>query len=161
LTDSVERLWKAFLASEAPAARDATNSTYTAWAFCDGGPLADELALLVIAGQKRATAGSLWSYERENESLPRAGDFSVVFDSQGIARCVIRTTRVDITPFNEVDAEFAAAEGEGDCSLEHWRAGHWRFFTTELADFGMNPEIGMPVVCEHFELVYVADASGE
>ncbi len=57
-------------------------------------------------------------------------------------------------PFSEVDAEFAAAEGEGDRSLDYWREGHWYYFTIELEAFGRQPELDMPLVCERFEVVY-------
>lgn len=116
--------------------------------------MADELVELVLNGDKRATAGALWSYEEEGEPVPRAGDYSVVLDGAGRARCVIRTTSVDVVPFSEIDDDFAAAEGEGDLSLDSWRRDHWHFFTVELAALGRSPEPDMPVVCERFELVY-------
>ena len=37
--------------------------------------------------------------------------------------CVIQTTEIRHLPFDEVDAQFAFDEGEGDQSLEYWRAG--------------------------------------
>jgi len=157
VSDSVADLWKAFLASGTKDAEEAAGAPYESWAFCGGGPMADELVELVLAGTKRATAGALWSYEHEGAAIPQPGDFSVVFDARGVARCVIRATQCDVVPFGQVSAEFAAAEGEGDLSLEYWRKGHWRFFTAELAEFGRVPEADMPVVCERFEVVFSAE----
>ncbi len=154
MTDSVENLWADFLASGSTYASDAAASSYTSWAFGHGAEMADELVGLVLEGGKRATAGALWTYEHEGEAIPQVGDFSIVTDGAAVARCVIRTTRVDVVPFNEVSAEFAATEGEGDLSLEYWREGHWRYFTAELAGFGRAAEADMPVVCERFEVVY-------
>ena len=51
----------------------------------------------------------------------------------------------------EVDADHARDEGEGDRSLEHWRAVHERFFT-EHAEGGFQPD--MPVVLERFRVLY-------
>jgi uncharacterized protein YhfF len=121
--------------------------------------MADELVELVVSGCKRATAGALWSYEHEDEPIPRAGDYSVITDGVGRARCVIRTTSVEIVPFSEVGESFAEEEGEGDLSLDYWREGHWMYFTQELADYGRKPEPDMPVVCERFDLVYLPDAT--
>ena len=89
---SPEELWAAFLAARPDVA--GPEDTFSAWHFCDNQADADELAELVLDGRKRATAGALWSYEAEQEPLPRAGDFSVVTDWAGAARCVIRTTSV-------------------------------------------------------------------
>ena len=145
-------MWAAYKGSDAPGS--ATADAYTAWHFGSGAEMADELVDLVLAGHKRATAGALWSYELEGDPIPQVGEYSVITDGSGAARCIIRTTAIEIVPFSEVGAEFAAAEGEGDLSLEYWREGHWRFFTAELAAFGREPEPDMPVVCERFEVVY-------
>jgi uncharacterized protein YhfF len=158
MIDSVSAMWNEFVASERSEALAARNATYTSWHFGTGGEMADELVGLVLAGRKRATAGALWSYEAEGDPVPRPGEFSVVTDGDGRARCIIRTTSVEIVPFDQVGAEFAAAEGEGDLSLDYWREGHWRYFTRELAQFGLEPTKDMPVVCERFEVVYPTDS---
>jgi uncharacterized protein YhfF len=98
----------------------------------------------------------LWAYEADGEAIPVPGDYSVILDGHGIARCIIRTTNVDVLPFDKVDAAFAYGEGEGDCSLEYWRDVHWRYFIRELAGLGREATRDMPVVCERFEVVYRA-----
>lgn len=152
MNDTVERMWAEFVASGL-AGQDAN---YTSWHFGNGGAMADELVALVLEGGKRATAGALWSYEAEGDAPPQVGEYSVITDGSGVARCIITTTSVEIIPFDEVTPEFAAAEGEGDRSLEYWREGHWRFFTLDLAQFGLEPHPKMPVVCERFEVVWPA-----
>ena len=154
MNETPEELWAAFVASGLPASEEASRASYTSWSFGIGAEMADELVGLVLEGPKRATAGALWSYEHEGETLPQPGDFSVITDGSGHARCIIRTTSVEIVPFESVGAEFAAAEGEGDLSLDYWRDGHWRYFTRELAEYGRAPEPDMPIVCERFEMVY-------
>ena len=151
--DSPNAMWDAYLASTAgpPGA-----GSYTAWHFCDTQEPADVLAELVRAGRKRATTAAMWSHELTGEPLPRPGDLSVVTDWSGRARCIIRTTSVEIVAFSEVGEEFARAEGEGDGSLAYWRQAHWDYFTQELASLGRLPADDMPVVCERFELVYGA-----
>jgi hypothetical protein len=78
--------------------------------------------------------------------------------ASAVARCVIRTTSVDIFAFDDVDEAFARDEGEGDLSLEYWRRGHWAFFSRELEALGRTPQPDMPAVCEHFEVVYPTDS---
>jgi uncharacterized protein YhfF len=149
---SVEEMWAAFRAQLPDAA--GPHATYLAWHFCDNQADADELAELALAGRKRATASPLWSYEDEEEPVPRAGDFSVITDWSGAARCIIRTTSVEIVAFDEVSEEFAATEGEGDGSLAFWREAHWAAFSRELEGIGRSPQPDMPVVCERFEVVF-------
>jgi len=147
-------MWAAFIAA-CPTLADATTE-YSAWHFCDNQSDADELAQLVRIGHKRATAGALWSYEDESEPLPQVGEFSVITDWAGHARCIIRASSVEVVPFNEVTADFASTEGEGDGSLEYWREVHWAAFGRELSETDRVPEPGMPVVCQRFDVVFGA-----
>ena len=150
--DSVEEMWAAFLTARPGLAPP--GATYSSWHFCDNQPDADELADLVLAGRKGATASALWSYEAENEPLPQVGDLSVITDWTGLARCVIRTSLVEVVAFAAVGEEFAAVEGEGDGSLEYWREAHRAAFGRELAGSDRSPGPDMPVVCERFEVVF-------
>lgn len=151
---AVEELWEAFVEARPDLA--GPDTVYAAWHFCDNQTDADELVELVLAGRKRATAGALWPYELEDEPLPRPGDLSVITDWSGAARCVIRTTTVEVVPFDQVSADSAAAEGEGDLSLDFWREAHRAAFSRELAGAERSPAPDMPVVCERFEVVYPA-----
>jgi uncharacterized protein YhfF len=143
-------MWSAFIA----AYPENAGTPYSAWHFSDNAADADNLVELVLSGQKRATAGPLWCYEEEDEPLPRVGDLSLITDFDGLARCVIRTTSVEIVAFDKVSERFAATEGEGDGSLEYWRRVHWDAFTRHLAEIDRIPELAMPVVCECFDVVF-------
>jgi uncharacterized protein YhfF len=108
---------------------------------------------LIRTGPKRAGTGLLWAYEAEAEELPRVGDIEIVVNHEHEPVLVTRITRVEVVPFNEVTAEYASIEGEGDGSLEYWREGHWNFFSRECARIGRGPVDDMPVVCSAFELL--------
>lgn len=127
---------------------------HEAFAFGDSEPLARELATLVLDGAKRATAGSVWSFEHRGLRLPAPGDLSIVTTWAGEPLCVIETIEAVVRPFDEVTADFAAAEGEGDGSLASWREGHRRYFTRECERSGRTFSEDMPVLCERFEVVY-------
>ena len=148
---TVREFWDAFAIHNGQA--DETRF-YEAFAFGDSEALANELAAPVLSGVKRATAGAVWSYEAEGERLPATGDLSIVTDWTGKPLCVIETQSVDLVPFNEVSAEFAATEGEGDGSLEFWQEAHRAFFTRECEASGKTFDEGMLVACERFEVVY-------
>ena len=95
-----------------------------AWAF---GALADELADLVLRGEKTVTASAYELYKLENEPLPQAGSFDVILDSQDRAVCIIEITKVSVLSFNQVSADHAFKEGEGDKSLAYWQQVHQAF----------------------------------
>ncbi|MFC4386598.1 ASCH domain-containing protein [Gracilibacillus marinus] len=115
--------------------------------------LANDLLHLVLIGQKKATASSLWSYEIEGERLPEVGDLSIVTDWEGNPRCVIETTAVTILPFSEMTYDICKREGEDD-TLDSWRNGHIRFYKEEGKMLGYEFSEDMPVVFEDFEVVY-------
>ena len=124
---------------------------YEAWAFGDD---PDTLAELVRTGVKTATASAYPFYALEGEDLPKVGEYSVILDTKDEAVCIIRTTRVYVTPYREVTAEQAWKEGEGDRSLDYWRRVHEAFFRKELEAVGLTFTEDMGVVCEEFEVVY-------
>ena len=103
------------------------------WAFGATPEQADQLLALVLSGTKTATAGALWDYEAEGEELPTPGELGIVTDGRGVPHALVMTTQVEIVPFDEVSAEHAYLEGEGDRSLAAWAEVHERLFTEHAA----------------------------
>jgi uncharacterized protein YhfF len=130
------------------------SAAYQVWHFGDSEALARDLADLVLRGPKRATAGLLWDAEKDPSMMPELGGYSLVTDYSGAPQLIIRTSSVDIRPFVEVDDGFAAAEGEGDGSLDFWRRAHWAYFSRRCEALGREPGMDMPVILERFALVY-------
>jgi len=153
---AIAEFWRRF---DADAGSIDPTRFYEAFHFGDNEEMANSLAHLVLQGTKRATAGSLWSFEHEGKALPQPGDFSVVTSWTGSPLCVIETVRVDIVPFNEVTAEFAAVEGEGDGSLEFWRQEHVSSFSRECVRIGRAFNENMLVACERFRVVFTGSQS--
>jgi uncharacterized protein YhfF len=153
---NLQRFWGAFVSARG----EPDDSRFLeAFAFGDNESLANELAELVLRGVKRATAGSLWVLQAEGKLPPKPGDLSIVTNWGGQPLCIIETETVQIVPFCEVTAEFAATEGEGDSSLSFWRTAHTDFFTRECSRIGRAFELNMPVVCERFRVVYQPSAA--
>jgi uncharacterized protein YhfF len=148
---SIHDFWSAFTSS---LGHDPSDRFYEAFHFCDNAPDADALAALVVAGTKRATAALVWAHEAEAKPIPKPGALSVVTLFSGEPVCIIETASVEIVPFSEVDAEFAATEGEGDGSLTYWQRVHTEFFGRECQRLGREFTHSAPVVCEKFEVVY-------
>jgi uncharacterized protein YhfF len=132
---------------------------YEAFYFGDSEQMANELGQLVLRGTKRATAGSLWSYEEEGKPLQAPGSLSIVTNWSDQPLCVIETQSIEVVSFRKVTAEFAATEGEGNGSLSFWQQAHREFFSRDCARVGKQFNESMPVVCERFAVVYRAKAS--
>lgn len=148
--ESVKKFWEDFCEAE----KINPETPYQFWYFGNTSEMARELAELILRGEKRATATLLESAELHPESAPIDDGYSVVTDFENNPMCVIRTTEIRHFPFDEVDAEFAFDEGEGDKTLEYWRKIHHEFFTKDAAENGVEFNEKSIVVCERFELLY-------
>lgn len=124
---------------------------FDSWAF---GVEADALAQLVLSAKKTATTSGYDLYAFDEEELPREGSFDVILDSQDQAVCIIEVTKVTVMPFEEVTADHAAKEGEGDLSLDYWRRVHEELFTEWYAEEELSFTPQSKVVLEEFQVVY-------
>jgi uncharacterized protein YhfF len=149
---TIDAFWQAYLASLPAGAERPT--TYQAWGFGDGPDMADDLGHLVKTGVKTATCSLLWEYEADGEPVPQVGDFSVILDGAGQPLCVIETIELEPKPYNQVEAQFAYDEGEGDRSLTYWREVHWQFFSRSCARIGREISETMPLLGERFRVVF-------
>jgi len=131
-----------------------TQSFVSAWSFGDNPELADELLELVLTGNKRGTATLVVELERTGEKMPEVGDYNIILSGKGKPSAIIRTTSVEIKPFNEVEEAFAYSEGEDDRTLESWRREHWKYWTRVGLKLGFAMKEDLPVVCENFELIH-------
>jgi len=157
-SQSVTEFWRR---AATDAGLDPTAAVPEAWSFADTPDLADALLTAVISGRKTGTSTSVAELEADGDPVPQVGELSILTDGAGIPRALIRTTSVIISAFDDVDAAFAASEGEGDLSLEAWRTGHAAYFERVLARRGLPiSQLGpLPLVLERFELLY-AEAPG-
>ncbi|MFO0432322.1 MAG: ASCH domain-containing protein [Hyphomonadaceae bacterium] len=107
----------------------------------------ERLAGLIIAGRKRAT---VWNGQDENPTKPGM-NWVVTANCRPVA--IIETLSVGQCRFEEIDADFAFEEGEGDRGLAYWRTVHQTFFERE-GSFASD----MILWWEKFRLVEVLDA---
>ncbi|WP_456789102.1 ASCH domain-containing protein [Cellulomonas sp. P5_C5] len=120
------------------------------WSYGDDAE-AQELLARVLDGRKTATALAVAELEQVGLEIPRVGDLSIVVDGVGDPRALLRTTEVEVVPFDQVTAEHATAEAEGDGTLESWRALHEESWRRVLGE-AFSPSLD--VMLERFELIY-------
>ncbi|WP_413727522.1 ASCH domain-containing protein [Sodalis sp. RH19] len=116
------------------------------WAFGDSAEMADTLLALVLRGEKTASCCSYTAFRQDG--APAVGGYHVILDGADNPACVIRTVAQRLVRYCDVTADMAALEGEGDKSLDYWRAAHRDFFQREG---GFSPE--MLLVFEQFTLI--------
>jgi uncharacterized protein YhfF len=149
----IEAYWQKFLGT-LPANSPYLTKTYVAEGWGDGPEMADELGALIAQGSKTATCAAVWEWEAEGNPLPEAGLITIVLDGGGEPLCIIESLEISVRKYNEVDAEFAREEGEGDLSLQDWRELHKKFFARVLPKIGKEFSEDMPLVCERFRVIY-------
>lgn len=123
--------------------------------FGDSPALSEELLSLIRSGVKRGGASLLWAHDADADPVPTVGEVEIVVDHLNAPALVTRIIEVEVVPFDQVSARFAAREGEGDGSLAYWREAHWSFFSRECQRIGRVPSHTMPVVCSSFEVLNV------
>lgn len=149
--DEVAAFWKRYAAS---AGAEDPGPPPVARCFGDTVELADELIALVLAGTKRATAGSMADYEASGEAVPTPGDRWIALDGSMRPRAVLITTDVRVGPMSSVDGEFAWDEGEGDRTRATWLKHHTWFFERRFAELGQDFHPDIELAFERFEVVY-------
>jgi uncharacterized protein YhfF len=135
------------------------HDNYVVGSFGDSPEMATELADLVIAGIKRATASLARDYGDGREPTPRPGDFVIMLDGEGRPRFIWRATEVTIKPLSQVDEAFAWDEGEGGHTREWWLDAHRRYFTRQATREGFEIDDEILTVFERFEVVWPLDVA--
>jgi uncharacterized protein YhfF len=147
---AIQKYWSRYLRANN---LDPETKYYEAMYFGMTKELANSLLDMVLAGQKKATASSLWAFEVEGHPLPKVGDLSIVTDWDGMPHCIIKTTAVTILPFKEMTFDICNREGE-DENLESWRECHGKHFALEGEALGYEFSEEMPVVFEDIEVIW-------
>jgi uncharacterized protein YhfF len=152
-SETPESFWRRYL-DGLPSGHPHRRVTPDAFAFGGGGAVADELADLVLAGRKRATTSLAVEFTSLGEPLPGVGSLSIILRGDLAPVAIIERTEVRTLPFAAVSAAYAAVEGEGDGSLDYWRAAHREYFTVVCARLGGEFHEGTPVICQAFRVVW-------
>ena len=131
--------------------------TVLAFASCIGSPHDSPQSIVDTYAQSLCDMdyeGMMSCFEFGDETMPKEGELSVITDWDGNPRCVVRTKKLHVLPYEEITYDLAKLEGE-DETLDSWKRSHERFFTREGEMLGYHFSPQMPVVFEEFEVVEV------
>lgn len=133
-----------------------SKSQYHARSFGDPSlsPNIDMVANLTVTGNKRGTAHLRHDFEVNDVPMREVGDYWILLSADRAPLCLLRITKIEIKPFNEVDEVFAASEAEGDLSLDYWATVHRRYFRKQCEKWDLDWREDLPTVCENFEMIF-------
>ena len=155
--ETVAAFWAAFVV-----ASGVTGEPLEAFGFGDSAEMADELADLVLAHTKRATAAAVAEYAADpppGGAQPQVGDHSIVLRGDGTPVAVIRTTDVRVGPLSSVDEQFAWDEGEGERTRDWWIEAHRWYFRRAFAAHGWKYDDDLELIFERFVVVWPAESA--
>ena len=150
-TPEVEAFWQ-----KARKAKSIEASNYVVSTFSDPkySTKTDYISGLAAQGVKRGTCHMALDFEVNGVIRRKPGDHWVVLDSKNAPLAVVRVTKVEVKPFNQIGEDFAKVENEGDGTFKYWYDGHLGYFQRQCAGWGKEWRMDAPCVCESFELVY-------
>lgn len=115
--------------------------------FGDTPELCAKIIALVRSGAKTATCEAASAYGAGGDAWPEVGRRDVALNWDGTPAVMIETVEVLTRRFDEMDAEFVAAQGEFR-DLDHWREGYEAYFRRN-GGFAED----MKLMCERFTLI--------
>tara|TARA_R110002049_G_scaffold142164_2_gene303995 strand:+ start:3245 stop:3661 length:417 start_codon:yes stop_codon:yes gene_type:complete len=115
--------------------------------FGDTPELCAEIIALVRSGTKTATCETASAYGADGDAWPEVGRRDIALNWDGTPAVMIETVEVATRRFDEMDAEFVAAQGEFR-DLAHWRVAYEAYFRR---NGGFSKD--MKLMCERFTLI--------
>ncbi len=107
-------------------------------------------AQLIKCGVKTLTATPQVIFEAQSERQPQVGDIKVVLYPNGNVCCAVKTSNVEVAPFNQVSRMQAYREADGDKSLAYWQMTRQLFFKRALQEYNLAFNDTLPIVLESY-----------
>jgi uncharacterized protein YhfF len=148
-SELTEQFWREFRE-----ATDLTETRYDVVAFGDNPAMATDLAELVVARTKRATAGLVQQFGHGKEPPPIVGGYFIVVDGHHQPRAICQTTDIRIGPLSSVSESFAWDEGEGERTRGWWLSAHRTYFAKRAHAEGFQMHDEIETVFERFTMVW-------
>ncbi|MGK7947540.1 MAG: ASCH domain-containing protein [Xenococcaceae cyanobacterium] len=145
----LQLFWQAYLATLPTHHPHLFQPLPDAWCFGGCPQMADRLSNLVVRGIKTATCSRYFG-----ENILDSMGLSIILDGNENPLCIIETYEITVRRYQDIDEEFAIAEGEGDLSLDYWRKAHWNFFSREAEKENYEINENMLLLCERFFVLY-------
>ncbi|MFA5531856.1 MAG: ASCH domain-containing protein [Thiohalomonadaceae bacterium] len=99
------------------------------------------------------------AFPHESNPQPKAGEYSIILDWSNKPTCIIKTVGTEMVPYKDITPEYVLLEGYN--SVEKWQRVHAAKYADicEKLNIVFNEE--MPILFEHFQLLYDVNHSEE
>ena len=108
---------------------------------------------LILEEKKKVMITPLYAYTEEENDMPILNSYSVIMDWEGYPRCIIKTTKVSIIPFNNITKEIVDLEGE-NTTLEEWKASNEKYYKEDAIEYGYSFSSDMELCVEEFVIIH-------
>ena len=108
----------------------------------------------VLRGDKRGTFSLPWLHAKNPANAPKVGDYVVLVGFDGKPAALVTTTELEHVTYDTITGAHTAIDGPGVRDLTVWKGVHQPHWTKQLAAVGLQFANDMPVIVEHFKLLY-------
>jgi len=108
------------------------------------------LVELIRTGRKTGTFSLAAEFDATGQPPPRAGEYLLITDFEGVPGCCVRLDVVQTLPFDRIGADWVQVEGPALRDLEAWRKVHEEYWTRLLAGWGRKFDGSAAVICQRF-----------
>jgi uncharacterized protein YhfF len=152
MTTEIDNYWNKYLLTLPEAERNQIYYEADSWGNSD--ELAEQIAIVILSGEKTTTSRLEWEREKSNDPIDKIGDKSIVLNAQQEPVCIVEVTDIFIRPFDQVDAAFVYNYGEGSRDMDFWNKNMWEYYEAECAEIGLQATPDMPMICQVFKVIY-------
>jgi uncharacterized protein YhfF len=105
---------------------------------------------LIRTGHKTGTFSLSAEFEATGQPPPRAGEYLLITDFEGLPGCCVRLDVVQLLAFDQIGTEWVQVEGPALRDLGAWRKVHEEYWTRLLAGWGREFDGRASVICQRF-----------
>ncbi|MBL8629756.1 MAG: ASCH domain-containing protein [Rhodospirillaceae bacterium] len=117
---------------------------------------ANAILAVVASGEKTGTFSPVWMHEKKPETRPFIADLVALCDFAGTPKILVTTVRLDLVKWRNIGPEHTAIDGPAVRAVDVWKPMHWKLWTAQLSEFGIQSTEDMPVCVERFRVLYKA-----
>lgn len=116
--------------------------------------ITDGLLALYLNGKKTAGSSPVEDFLVTGDRMPQVGDYWIFLNSKGEPSLILKTEKTVLNKFENIPAEIAIAEGEGDLSVAYWKKVHGELYAPYLEKWGVKDIGELTILTEYFKIVF-------
>lgn len=124
---------------------------FTILQFGNTKEMTDDLASLVLKGDKTATSSLVQMADHLNRMRSKVGDCYLLMGSNQECLAFLEVKKTETRCFGDIDLQFA--KDEGDETLENWLEIHQSYYRHQMSLLGDTLQSDTKLHCEWFKVI--------